>query len=158
MFKNSIGSSHVSIYGERERASCSSTFIQNICSAPMTSVSCKPLYASYTCYSTLFHPSHFVSFSVSLYLYLVRFICQDNFSRYLIFLSKFNFNFGVTYLFVRGEALCWHIQPSIHPSSSICVEINAKRKKRDRKRNRNQKKYIKLKNSHVEITRTISFE
>lgn len=75
-----------------------------------------------------------------------HFMCQDNFSRYSIFFSffKFNFNFGITYLFVRDGIEQAPFSPSID------IYIYSHRKKAE--------KYIKLKNSHVEITRTIWFE
>lgn len=57
---------------------------------------------------------------------------------------KFNFNFGITYLFVRDGIEQAPFSPSID------IYIYSHRKKAE--------KYIKLKNSHVEITRTIWFE
>lgn len=109
------------IYGERERELLISVYLKYLlCSNDIGFVQTiiRIVYM-------LFHSLSSISLALlSLYLYLVRFICQDNFSRYLIFLSKLNFNFGVTYLFVRGEALRWHI----HPSPSICVKINAEKK------------------------------
>lgn len=91
---------------------------------------------------------HYISITLPFWCrsFYHHFMCQDNFSRYSIFFSffKFNFNFGITYLFVRDGIEQAPFSPSID------IYIYSHRKKAE--------KYIKLKNSHVEITRTIWFE